>query len=200
MSVRIITEPEAEPVTLAEAIDWTRADDGSAATDAALTMLIGAMRRYAENLTGRAFVQRGLQLVLPCWEYRIELPYPPLVSVESVTYVDTSGNVQTLDAALYVVHNWREPGIIVPEFSSVWPATRAVEDAVRVNYTAGYAPVGSPTDPASGVPDNLKLWMHARIATLYNQRDQLMNANSVAIPRDFADGLLDDLVIGSRLW
>ena len=201
MTVRVITEPTVEPVSLAEAIDWTHADDGTAATDAALTMLIGAMRRYAENLTGRAFVQRALQLILPCWQAQIALPYPPAVSVESVTYVDTDGVVQTLDADLYVVHDWREPALIVPAFTAIWPSTRAVLDAVRVNYTAGYAPIGSPADDyASGVPPQVKTWMHARIATLHNQRDQMVQGNVMQIPRDFCDGLLDDLVIGSRLF
>lgn len=200
MTVRVITPPEVEPVTLAEAIDWARADDGTAATDAALNMLIGAMRRYAENLTGRAFVQRELQLILPCWQTRIELPFPPLVSVESVTYFDTDGVVQTLSTSLYDVHDWREPAVIVPAFQEVWPSTRAVDDAVRINYIAGYPPAGSPEDYAAGLPENLKLWMQARIATLFNQRDQLTPSNMTAIPYNFADGLLDDLVIGSRLF
>lgn len=200
MSTIFVTQPPVEPVSLAEAIDWARADDGTSATNAALNMLIKAMREYAENLTGRAFVQRRLALILPCWERRMNLLSPPLVSVQSVKYYDSNNALQTLDPTLYSVETWKEPGQIVQNFTAVWPATYYRDDAVRVDYTAGYDEVAgtSPSDYTTNLPASLKLWMHARIATLFNQRDQLMMNNMMAIPRDFADGELDSLIIGTR--
>ncbi len=44
MTTIVVEQPPVEPVTLAEARDWARADDGTAATDAALTLLIQQLR------------------------------------------------------------------------------------------------------------------------------------------------------------
>lgn len=202
MTVRTITEPSVEPVTVAEAKEWLRIESGdtTAAQDALLALLVKAMRAYAENLTGRAFVQRTLELTLPefpCGE--IELPFPPLVSVTHVKYTDIGGELQTVDAVDYEVDAYGEPGRVQPAWLSSWPATRGVFNAVQVRYVAGYAPTGSPTDDAENVPAAVKLWMHARLATLWRDREQLIGANRQAIPRAFADGLLDALVLGSRV-
>lgn len=200
MSVRVTVEPLYEPVSRAEAKTWLRIDTDDTSQDAVVDMLIEAMRRHAETLTGRAFIQRTLQLVAKGWENPLVLPYPPLRSVSSVTYVDLDGATQTLATNQYVVHSWREPAVIVPEWNVTWPSHRSVIDAIRVTYIAGYAESGSPSEAATaqaGLPENLKLWMHARMATLYEHREQLVLSSIAKIPRDFADGLLDGLVVGS---
>lgn len=197
MTTRIVTEPTVEPVSLTEFKDWARITEATA-DDAVCTLLIKAMRGYAENLTGRAFVQRTLELIQECWGESIELQSPPLVSVTSVKYTDEDGTIQTLAADQYVVHDYREPALIVPAYEVVWPAHRSLLDAVRVVYIAGY-PTASPVDYRENVPAELKLWMQARAATLFENREQLVAGNQVEIPRNFADGLLDSLVCGSRI-
>lgn len=174
-----------------------------------LQLLIKAMREYAENLTGRAFISRTLRLNLPCYpldsDYGIKvvLPRPPFQSLVSVKYVDTNGDLQDLTASLYAAHTEYEPGFIIPTWASVWPVLRAQPNALRVVYIAGYFP-GSPQDEAGSqevVPAAVKLWMQARLATLFKQREQLITGTIVAaIPRDFADGILDSLITGDRLW
>jgi len=202
MPLIVVTPPAVEPVSLAEARLWCRVDDGDTAQDSVISMLIKAMREYAENLTGRAFVQRTLQLNLDCLPGCIALPMPPLVSVASVIYTDLDGALQTLAAADYQVDDVAEPGKIVPAWdAAAWPAVRAVPNAVRVLYVAGYDEgSGSPTDYTANMPAALKLWMSARISTMFENREQLVNANQVAIPRHFADGYLDELIIGARLF
>lgn len=212
MSVRQLTEPPYEPISRAEAKRWCRIDSDITDQDAVIDMLIQGMREYAENLTGRVFVQRTFQLVLPSYQglyidgalrTGIELPYPPLVSVDSITYIDTDGDVTTLATTEYDVHTWREPGIVVQEWNSTWPSFRGEPDAIRVNFTAGYAP-GSPNDEngyQEVLPAKLKLWMQARISTLYENREQFEVGHIVQdIPRDFADSLLDSLVVGHRMF
>ena len=75
---------------------------------------------------------------------------------------------------------------------------------MRVQYRAGYRPTGSPTDLTdnSYLPGQLRIWMQARISTLYDQREQLIVGDRAMseIPRDYVDGLLDSLIIGSRLF
>ena len=70
---------------------------------------------------------------------RFLLPPSPLVSVESVTYVDTDGNNQTLDPADYEVITDTRPGFIRPAWDKSWPAARSV----LVSYTVGWGPWAS---------------------------------------------------------
>jgi len=42
--------------------------------------------------------------------------------------------------------------------------------------------------------------MQAKLATLFDRRGQLVEGQAVRIPRDFTDGLLDSLMIGTRLF
>ena len=200
MLTQALTEPPVEPVTLADAKLWCRIDTDDTAQDAVVSLLITAMREYAENYTGRAFVQRQLRAIASCWEPPLRLSRPPLVSVQSIQYVDQNGTRQTLSTSLYRVLTDREPGLVVPEWNAAWPAVRNQEDAIWVNYTAGYAEgTGSPSDYRANLPGALKLWMQARIATLYEQREQIMGSNQSAVPWSFADGVLDSLVTGGRI-
>jgi uncharacterized phiE125 gp8 family phage protein len=207
MRVRELTAPPYEPVTLAQARDWARVDTAEGQDDV-LRMLIKAMRRYAENKTGRVFIPRTFQAITPdiCvvdGRNGFVLPYPPLISVESIYYYDTDGTDTLLAASQYDVHTWREPGIVVEEWDSTWPSYRREPDAWRISFTAGYSP-GSPNDERGyqdSLPDDLKTWIHARIATLYENREQIITGTIVSdLPYHFADGLLDSLMVGDRMF
>ena len=201
--IRVITPPAAYPVTKAEARQWCRMDTNDTSQDAILDMLIQAMTQQAEHLTGRAFVERTLEWSGDYFPYEIELPYPPLIEVVSVTYTDGAGDAQTVAAAGYEVNLYSEAGILRPVSSAYWPAVGRYYNPARVRYRAGYAYPGSPVDLTdnSYLPPQLRTWIAARICTLYDQRDQLVVGATVApIPRDHADGLLDSLVVGSRLF
>jgi hypothetical protein len=83
----------------------------------------------------------------------------------------------------------------------LWPSTKAVIGAVRIGYTCGYAPTASPQDAAAlraNVPAAVKAWMHARLLTLFDKRDQLVMGQVVQVPRDFVDGLLDGLQVSNN--
>lgn len=201
MTVREITAPSVEPISLAQAKAWLRVDDDITDQDAVITMLIKSMREYAENLTGRTFVQRTLELTLPHFPHVIELPNPPLISVTHIKYYDTDGALQTLDSSVYEVDSYREPGLVRPAYLQSWESTRYVFNAVQVRYEAGYAPTGSPTDYRENMPASLQIWMQARLASLYEHREQIVTGTTVSdLPRNFADGLLDSLIVGSRLF
>jgi uncharacterized phiE125 gp8 family phage protein len=200
MGIRIAEQPAEEPITVAEAKEWARvtiSDD-----DTLIEALIKAMREYAEAYTGRAFVQRQMLLTLDAFPDNgvILLPFPPLLSVDSVKYIDYQGVLQTVDAADYQVDTESEPGRIAPAHLESWDGTRNDFNAVQVLYQAGYA-VGSPADYRQNLPGLLRQWMKARISTLYDNRDQLITGTIVApLPHHFADGLLDPLIVATRLF
>lgn len=197
--VRVLEAPPAEPVTLAQAKEWCRVDADDTSQDNILNLVIQGARERAEFLTGYALVRRRLELRLdrfPCdLPYVIELPYPPVASVEYIDYRDLNGALQTLTGS---PSNWTEdlgsePARIQPLPDTYWPDTKIMVGAVHVGYTAGYAPgTGSPTDYAANIPAAIKMWMNARICTYYDRRDQLDLNNVATLPRDFVDGLLDN--------
>lgn len=200
--VRVITAPPVEPVALDDAKTWCRVDGTD--QDAVITMLIQAARERAEEITGRAFVQRTLELRLDQFpdgagNQIIELPYAPLIGVSSVIYLDSNGALQTLSGS---PSNWiedtgSEPGRIQPLDAQSWPATQTAIGAVRIRYEAGYAPAsGSPTDYRANIPALVKQWMQVRISTFYEQREALITGGTLNVPpRDYVDGLLDGLKI-----
>lgn len=208
LSIEQLVAPIYEPVSLADMRDWLRLDSDNTSYDTAIRMLTRAMREQAETITGRCFIPRQLRANYARWgcsEYgaTIELPVAPLVRVDSVKYIDTDGVLQTLNASLYSTYYDREPACIVAAYGEVWPSLRFVPNAVQVTFIAGYAP-GSPDNEADyqeSMPDSLKLWMQSKVATHNEFREQVISGTIIAkLPRDFTDGLLDPLILGSRLF
>lgn len=209
LGLKQLTNPPYEPCTRAQAKNWLKIDDDITVDDTEVDRLIKAVRELAENLTFRTFVPRTFKLTLPDWPYdsdygwKINLPMPPLITVDSIVYVDLNGAQQTLSTALYAVHSGYTPGFIVPAWGAALPFVRRVPNALEVSFTAGYTP-GSPADETGYqevLPEALRLWMKTKMGTLYNIREQLIVGTSISeVPRNFTDGLLDPLVVGDRLF
>lgn len=75
----------------------------------------------------------------------IVVPKARLIAVQSITYVDTNGDPQTLDPSLYSVEPG-DGGRISPTFNRVWPAARVYPGSVTIAFTMGYG------DTAADVP------------------------------------------------
>lgn len=204
MKTRIITAAAAYPVTLAEAREWCRVDSDDTSQDATLNMLIAAATRRAEDITGRAFVERTMEAAMDHFKHHeIYLPWAPLIGIDSITYIDQNGNTQTLASSTYEVDTIEEPGEVRPVYGSVWPVVGYAFNAVRIRYRAGYVAPGSPQDLTDNnyLPAELRVWMQSRLATLFKTREQFVEGHIVQdISRDFADGLLDGLILGTRFW
>lgn len=204
--VVVVTAPAVYPVSLEEARKWCRVDDDDTAHDVVLNLLIGAATERAEEITGRAFIERQLELRLDEFPgHEIELPFPPIRSVQYVRYLDSAQAWQTLTGS---PSEWHENlgddfGIISPLNGSSWPGTYAASGAVRIGYTCGYAESGSPQgDDAAkraNVPALAKQWMSARIASFFENRESLIVGGAFQQPpRDFVDGLLDGLKVAKN--
>ena len=202
--IRVVTAAAAYPCTLTEAKEWAKCYADDTSQDATINTLIAAMTSHAEHLTGRAFVERTLEQSLTGFPACFVLPWAPLLGVDSIAYTDTAEAAQIVDAADYEVDTVSQPGRVRLISTASWPSIGTRFNPVRIQYRAGYRPLGSPTDLTdnSYLPGQLRIWMQARIATLYGQREQLVLGQQgiTAIPRDFCDGLLDSLIIGSRLF
>lgn len=185
MPLRLITAPAAEPVTLQEAKDSLRVDGID--EDVRITRHIINARRQAEAYTERQLVTATWELVLDAFPPVIRLPRPPLQSVESITYIDDAGVVQTLDPGVYKVLAG-EPARIVPAYNQAWPSVLPEPDAVVIRFVAGYG------DPAA-VPEDIKDWMLIQIGTLYEHREGVVVGQAPA-----AMPFVDNLLAFYKVW
>jgi len=184
MSVRLITPPTAEPVTVADArlacrIDFTGDDLLDAAIDAELMRDISAMREVCEHMTLRSIMPQTWEITLDAFPAEIELFFPSVIAIDSIKYINESLVETTLPINTYMLSNEREyEAWVLPV--SAFPSTAAVANAVKVRYQAGYA-------NADVVPSAVKKWI---LSAVKYSRDG--GCDGVGeLPRDFNAGLLD---------
>lgn len=156
--------------------------------DPMLNMLIQAARQHVETYLKRKLITQTLEQhrdSFPCWTITL----PPLQSVVSVKYYDTNGTQRTLAADQYLVDTTTEPARITPAYGIVWPVTQWRNNAVTVQFVAGYG-------AASAVPACVKNWMLIRIKTLWEQRDQTVKQLGMPVfEPSFVDSLLDPEIV-----
>ena len=105
------------------------------------------------------------KLTLPNWG-NISLPKPPLQSITSIQYIDTTGTLQTWSNTNYQVVSTIEPGYIKP--NNGWPSIMPnTAEAVSITYVAGYGSDGSyvPAPIIQAIKLLLGTWYETRQAT-----------------------------------
>lgn len=121
--------------------------------------------------------------------FEISVPYPPLQSVDAITYYDATGALQTLDPAQYLIDDVQEPARIVPAPGVTWPSTQRRINAVTVLFTCGY---GEADDVESEAPGIIQ-WILLRVCSYYEHREE-----AELVPRGklednpFVHGLLNE--------
>lgn len=180
--LELVTDPGVEPVTLAFVRDQHLRVTNGTAEDDWITKAIKTARRMAERSTRRALsgAPQIWQLLMdgfPCGEF--EVPKSPFIEARSLSYVDADGVTQELDADAYQVSAPVGPqaarGRLAPAYNTVWPTTRAVMDAVTLEFSAGYVRPGSPQ--TADVPDDIVSGILLVVGELYKQRT--LSADSV---------------------
>lgn len=159
--IRVATAPAMEPVSLEELKAQLRIEPSVTDEDTWLRSLLSAAREFVENDTRRALISTQYYLYLDQFPYwgqldrqsiertsqavgvfyggGIELRRCPVISVDALTYLDTTGTTQTLDLATKTYADIAsEPGRLYPAYGVAWPISRWQANAVRVTFTAGY--------------------------------------------------------------
>lgn len=200
LNYREITSPAAEPVALSEAKQQLRIDIDD--DDDLLLGYIVAARQYVEKVTSRSIYNRTIKLTLdyfpwPDWEtatgsshdaylgwyfrgLSIRLPRPAVVSVESVQYIDDSGELRTLDPSTYVVDTVSEPARISPAPGYTWPYQQNYRPSqVVINYTSGTYGDGV---AAANCPQTIKLAILLLVGHWYANREAASATSLTNIP------------------
>lgn len=144
--LELVEAPVADLVTVADlrahlVVDTTDHDDLIGEyRDAAVAHLDGHA-----GILGRALAEQTWVLYLDRFpagagwrSATIRLPLPPLIAVESITYLDANGVRQTLAADLYTVLDG-EKAEIRPAYGQAWPTARCAPRSVAITFTCGWA-------------------------------------------------------------
>ena len=152
MTIRQLTPPESEPVTLEQAKGFVRVDTD--ADDALLSLLITAARQEAEAITGAHSGNRRGRFP----SFVVGMLEVPLVPARACGGGCGRHGGQTLNSTVSSLPGW-----------SCEPAREAV-------FTPGPDFPGNHADgeaghPAERFPEPIRQWMLVRIGTLYEQRE-----------------------------
>lgn len=146
--------PVAELITLDQVKAKVRRLDND--DDAMFSLLCEGVIAHldgAEGILGRALVAQGWRDVWSRFPAGGSLPLKlcPVLEVESVSYFDNGDQFRTLDAEKYRLHHEVSGSYLRMVAGLNWPATSDRDDAVAINYIAGYG------ETASAVPAVIRL-------------------------------------------
>lgn len=206
-----VSEPDIEPVTLAEMRRHLRCIDGVTDEDDDIVGLIKGARQWVEQFTGRALIDQAWRLSIDHDDYlppgaaaafasgvaqwvrpgELLLRRSPVLAITNFVSVDSEGTETEIDAESYEI---REPDSKWPRVVALNGATWA-SGAFRITFRAGYAErVTSPQDGPEVVPvafkQAMKLWVEAQY-----DRDQIM----MPLLMKTAEQLIKGEQIGMRL-
>lgn len=196
-----VTEPEIEPVTLAEAKRHLGEFEDVTTRDDDVTALITAAREWVEDYTGRALIDQQWRLTFgdaatvdavttptvpnmatEALGTEIYLRKSPALSIVSFVSVAADGTTTAVDADDYELR----------EADGKWPRIVALNGAAwtsgvyRLVFRAGYADRDvSPAEGAEVVPERFKMAMKLWIEAMYDRDERMMS-----VLLDTAKGLI----------
>ena len=124
--------------------------------DVLITRYVLAALAHAEAYCDRSFRVRRHQVIGDGWPCDgMLLQYGPVRRIDEVTYYDTDGAQQTLDASLWRILPTRHGHRLV--FYSTPPSVECRPDAVSINYLAGYGALPGASPDSQGLPYTLPI-------------------------------------------
>lgn len=180
--------PVLEPVEIPEAKRqcFVTSDDD----DILMSRLIAAARSYAEKELWRAITPANYIAFSDQFPAEIVLPNPPLISVDKVEYINTSGTLTELATSAYEVDALSDPARIMP--TDQWPmiATNRY-NAVRVTYSAGYFEEPEGEEAYNNAPETIKHAILMMVKHFYDNPEAVVvntgTANAVEVPKGVQD-------------
>lgn len=186
-TVKVITEPTSEPVTLQQVKDHSRISHSE--DDSWLGVAITVARQYVEKTSELSLITQTRRMTFPQFPQNfltlqnfqpqplysyLKLSYGPTVSISEIKYYDQTNSLQTL--ADYQATLESNPCMIVPGIGKSWPSTMANRiDAVKVTYVAGYG-------TASDVPAALRHAILLLVDHWYSNRSDFAMGSPGPIP------------------
>lgn len=163
-TVRVVTPPTSEPVTIQEAKAQLNIGASDVSSDVEIAAMIAAAREEWERDTSTALITRTLEHRLPRWLDVIQLTVRPVVAISSITYIDRNGDSQTVSAADYYLDG--EQVRFLSTFTK--SALKDRSEAVKITYTAGYGA------DVFQLPQMDRMAIKLSVANRFENRDDMM--------------------------
>lgn len=170
---RVTDQPEFEPVSLADA--KTHLEYTGTAKNAYINSLIKTARRICEGYSGLSFVTQERSVKMdhfPAVKSYIEVPYGPVQTIDSFTYLNENGTTTTMvEDTDYIVDTHSGICRLFPIDDNgeidLWPTdVKWRPNAITIQYTAGYdEAVNEP------LPEQAKQAMLMQIGAMFEQRE-----------------------------
>lgn len=155
-SVKLVTAPTIEPVSLADAKSFLRID--SSFEDDLISKIITSARILIEEYTKRSLITQSWKISFDDFAPRtIRLVRGPVVDVTSVNRIDENNDTQLIASNMYHLSASKEY-LVTDNFIS----GRKIE----INYTTGYGA------SASSVPEPLKLAIMTLCGRIYERKSE----------------------------
>lgn len=185
----IVTPATTYPLTLSEAKQHLRITHGD--EDALILAYLKACAEATEKAIpgNKTFLPTTIDYVadrFPRGSRPLELPYPPLKSITSLTFYNDGGSTQTLTENTDFIKSAPQdtPGRLTPIADS-WPDTHFYDsgerrpNAVVIRFVAGY-------DDAASVPQTIKQAIRVLLGHNYENREAVVTGTiSTDIPLAF---------------
>ncbi|MEM4234908.1 MAG: head-tail connector protein [Candidatus Methanomethylicaceae archaeon] len=189
--LKLLTPPAVEPISLSEIKLHLRIDGTS--EDTLLNVLITTARQHVEAITRRALIQQQWQLILDdWWDDVLELPLPPLISVDSLTYKDASGGINTMPSSDYIYETVGIGRLRLAKGKSFPSVELYSIGAIKITFTAGYGSDGV------DVPEPIRHAIRLLVGHYYENREAVIverGANIMQLPV-----AVDALLAPFRVW
>lgn len=175
-SLTLLTYSDAWPVSVVDAreqLNIIGSDD-----DAMITRAIGAATRKFERHTRRALLEQSYRLEIENNNGPIEIPRPPLVSIDSIkSKQQLTDSWTTVAADDYTLQSSREPAQITWDSGTTPPY-------VQIDFTCGYA-------TSDDVPEDYRMSILQLVAFMYENRGDVEAKIPLALR-----GMLDSQRVG----
>lgn len=160
--MRLITPPISEPISLETAKAHIRIDHND--DDNYILDLITAARQAVENHIRVSLMPQTRLLTMNEFKQLNYIAYGPVSSITSIKYIDHWGDEQTLDTALYQLHQSDDYDFFSVKPTKSFPEVGKFENCIAVQYQCGYT-------SAAAVPQTIKAAMLLHIGDMYENRE-----------------------------
>jgi uncharacterized phiE125 gp8 family phage protein len=166
MPAILLTPPEAEPLSLADAKNFLRVEHD--ADDELIAALVAAARGEVELATRRVLMTQTWRIVLHRWpaSRRVVSPVNPLRTLEAVRVFEADGEAEAIATADFVLDTASVPGLIDVSRANAAAPGRALA-GIELDVTAGYG-------DADDVPAPLVHAIRLLVARSYEHRDRVV--------------------------
>lgn len=186
MPHKVITPPSAEPISLVELRAHLRLDIDIGSDvhpeDALILAYLSAAREHAELFVGFALAPQVWEMALDAFPAdAVELEGGAVEAIQSVTYVDDQGDLQTVNPSAYTLDSYSTPNWLLPAFGGEgWPSTLPVANAVKIRYQVG----------GGLLPASIRAALLLMVGHFYSNREEVSTVQTYRMP----------MGVGALLW